>query len=1084
MTRLLPFRWISAAHLAIPGVLLVVPAPSARAPVPPSLFGAMVWRNVGPFRGGRISAVSGAIGRPGVFYAGTPAGGVWKTTSAGHTWYPVFDSVKNVSSIGAVEVAPSDPNVIYAGTGDLITGGGINEGDGIYKSSDAGRTWRHLGLEATKQIPSLLVDPRDPALVMIAAQGNIHQKSDVRGVYRSSDGGATWTKTLYVDDETGIQKLAWAYDVPAVVFATTVRHYTPPGPPQRRPQTDSARTGTAVYKSTDEGVTWHEIAGGGLPRLAGRTSIAVAAGTNAQRVYLIGNFGLYRSDDGGTTWRQMDAADKRIANGQGGYNCGVYVDPKNPDIVYTISTSSYKSVDGGNSFTGFKGAPGGDDPQQLWIDPTDGQRMLLGLDQGASVTLDGGAAWSSWYNQSTEQVYHLSTDNSFPYWIYATQQDAGAVATRSRGNLGAITPLDWKPVPGWEWGTIVPDPLDANIVYASGNGILKITYPDERWISVSPAADPGAKLRVTSSQPLVWSPFNQHELLAGFQYLMSTTDGGAHWTKLSDDVTIPKGTPMPTAAPTAAPVASAAGAPTPPRPGTTGAIETISASSVAPGTIWVGTNNGLIKLTRDHGKTWEDVSIPGLAVPTLSLVSTVEASYHDAATAYVAIDAHRSGDNTPHFYRTKDYGKTWTPIVSGLPDEQPNGAFARVIRADSKRAGLLFAGTESAMYVSFDDGDHWQSLQLNLPTTSYRDITIHGSDLVVGTYGRGIWILDDFSVLRQATPATAEEPVHLFKPADVTRIRRNVNADTPYPPEIPHALNPPDGVIIDYALASKPSSDITLDVIDAAGNGVRHLSSAPIAPVAEAAQPPEPNFWIATPAPMPKNAGGNRTNWDLRYDTPPAFTHTFEINANPGLTPASPEGALALPGVYTLKLTVDGKFYTQTVTVRADPRAHTSPAALAAQHALLMRLDRGLRASWDAYRQVADLRGAIGKATSADTSTVVVAAVRDLGNRLDAVAGNPDGGTRRGSGGATTPPDFVAINRDLVNQLNAQDNGDLAPTPAMLAAVAKTCNDLKTAQTSWSAIADKNLGDLSTMLTQRGLPLIAKPTLSATKLGC
>ena len=391
------FRKLTALRprlLASSLALLALAAPPAHAQ---SLSG-LVWRNVGPFRAGRVSATSGAIGEPGVFYAGFPTGGLWKTTNAGSTWEPVFDSVTTVSAIGAVEVAPSDTSVIYVGTGDMPTGGNINEGDGVYRSDDAGRTWRHFGLDSTKQIPSILVDPRDPNLVLVAAQGDFHAKGGQRGIYRSSDGGRTWTRTLYVDDETGIQKLAWAFDQPGVVFATTDRHYTPPraagrGGPGGGPGANGP-TGTALYKSTDEGLTWHEITGGGLPRLAGRTSLAVAMHTTAQRVFLIGNFGLWRSDDGGTTWRQMDPDDRRVGNGQGGYNCGVYVSPRNPDVVYTVNTSSYVSTDGGNTFTGFKGSPGGDDPQQLWIDPTDGQRMLLGMDQGATVTLDGGRTWS------------------------------------------------------------------------------------------------------------------------------------------------------------------------------------------------------------------------------------------------------------------------------------------------------------------------------------------------------------------------------------------------------------------------------------------------------------------------------------------------------------------------------------------------------------------------------------------------------------------------------------------------------------------------------------------------------------------
>ncbi|MEP6991906.1 MAG: hypothetical protein ABJA80_13325, partial [bacterium] len=683
---------LSAASLALVGLIAARPAhaPSAAPLVDPRLYAGLTWRNIGPFRAGRVAAVTGAIGQPGVFYAGLPAGGVWKTTSAGQTWFPIFDAITDVSSVGAIEVAPSDPAVVYVGTGDMVTGGAINEGNGVYRSSDAGRTWRHVGLEQTKQVPSMLVDVRDPNVVLVAAQGDMHVKSDARGVFRTTDGGTTWTRTLVIADSLGVQKLARASDVPSVVFATTVRHYTAPvtstvasGPPAPLP--DGASTGTALYKSTDGGVTWREIAGGGLPRLNGRTSVAVAMHTNAQRVFLVTNTGLWRSDDGGVNWQPMASDDLRIRNGQGGYNCGVYVDPTNPDVVYTISTSSYKSVDGGRTFTGFKGAPGGDDPQQLWIDPTDGQRMLMGLDQGAVVTLDGGGTWTSYYNQSTEQIYHLAIDNSSPWWVYGTQQDAGAIRTRIRGNLGAVTPLDWNPVSGWEWGTILPDPLDPNTVYSSGSGILKITYPSEQWINVSPAANTSLKLRTTSSQPIVFAPWNKHLLIAGFQQLMATTDSGAHWTQLSPDLTVRSDAP---------PAPSTAGGFAPPG----GAIESISPSTVAAGTIWVGTGNGLVKVTRNAGKTWEDATIPGLPLPARAEV-TIESSHIDAASAYASIDLHRVGDYTPYFYRTHDYGKSWTKIIGGLPTNQPSGSFSRVIRNDTKKAGLLFAGTESGMYV-------------------------------------------------------------------------------------------------------------------------------------------------------------------------------------------------------------------------------------------------------------------------------------------------------------------------------------------------------------------------------------------------
>jgi photosystem II stability/assembly factor-like uncharacterized protein len=1017
--------------------LVAFTTPTDTGPVPPSLLTGLSWRNLGPFRAGRVSAVSGAVGQPGVFYAGFPMGGVWKTTSAGETWYPVFDSVKEASTVGAIAVAPSNPDVIYVGLGDLITGG-INEGNGVYKSTDAGRTWQHVGLDLTKQIPSILVDPKNPDLVLLAAQGDVHKKSDTRGVYRSTDGGRTWTKTLYVDDSTGAQKIAWADDQPGVLLATTVRHYN--RPPTGLPRFGApgvgagggggggpnAPTQTHLFKSTDEGVTWKEITGSGLPRLTGRTSVAVANNTNAQRMFLIQNSGLWRSDDGGGSWRQMDSTDTRIRNGQGGYNCGVYVDPKNPDIVYTVNTASYKSTDGGNTFTGFKGAPGGDDPQQLWIDPTNGQRMLFGYDQGAIVTLDGGATWSSWYNQSTEQVYHIAVDNSYPAWVYASQQDAGAVRTRLRGNQGAITPLDWNPVPGWEWGSEAPDPLNPNIVYASGIGIFKINYPSEQWIDVSPQLDPALHARQSISQPIAFAPWNQRELVAAWQFVMTSVDGGAHWTRISPDLGYPKDT-----------------VPTPDslrgKPGLLvgGTIQSMALSPVKRGEIWVGTNTSLIKLTQDEGKTWQDVSIPNQPGDILA----IEASHFDAAEAYVVFAFYSAGDYTPYFYRTRDYGKTWTLITNGFATGQPSGSFGRVVREDPKTRGLLFAGTESGMHVSFDDGDQWQPLQLNLPNTSCRDLVVHGNDLVLGTYGRGIWVLDDISPLRQMKHYLGSEPVRLFVPGDAIRVRRNVGNDTPFPPEVPHALNPPDGAIIYYWLATKPAGPITLEVLDAGGAVVRHMTSGPVEPVKEAARPPEPNFWIAPPFQLPAEAGGNRTNWDLRADAPAALTHSFEINANPGLTPASPQGPLVPPGTYTLRLMVDGKPFTQPVTVVNDPRspAPGGAADVRAQYALQMRIVAAMQTSWDGYQQVAAARAGAN-------------AARD--SILAAVGGDPSGG--RGFGGfrpgGPPPPTFAGVNGTLVSQLNALETGDLAPTPAMQAAYAAACKDLTSAVAAWTRI--------------------------------
>ncbi len=1064
--------WTSLGLAAV-ALLTIGARPPAHPPVRPDMLAGLVWRNVGPLRAGRVASVTGAIGEPGVFYFGSPAGGAWKTTNAGITWTEIFDSVKSVSSVGAIEVAPSDTNVIYIGTGDIITGGAINEGNGVWKSTDAGKTWAHMGLDATKQIPSIIVDPADPDLVMVAAQGNIHEKSDQRGVFRSTDGGKTWTRTLFVNDETGAVKLAYAHDKPSVILATTDEHYVEPGSAARG--AFGGPNGTHLFKSTDEGLTWTEISGHGLPDLSGRTSVAVANHTDGQRMFIIGNFGLYRSDDGGATWRQMDAQDPRIRNGQGGYNCGVYVNSENPDIVYTINTSSYVSHDGGNTFTGFKGAPGGDDPQQLWIDPTNGQRMLLGMDQGATVTLDGGHTWSEWYNQSTEQVYHLSVDNSYPFWIYAPQQDAGAIRVRSRGNFGEITPLDWNPVGGWEWGSITADPLNPNMVYASGSGVIRIAYPSEQTINLSPSLDPNLHLRSTSTNPLVWTPWNQHRLMVGFQYLMATTDGGAHWTRMSPDLGYPKGvTPPPENEARGRGRGRGAGGPPP-----GGSIESISPSTAKAGVIWVGTNNGLIKLTRDDGKTWEDVSIPDVPDSLHADISAIDASHSNPAEAYVAVDGHTVGDYAPHFYRTRDYGKTWTEIVNGLPTGQASGSFARVIRNDTEKPGLLFAGTESGMYVSFDDGDRWQSLQLNLPTTSYRDAVIKGNDLVVGTYGRGIWILDDISPLRQMTPEIAEQTAHLFKPGNAIRVRRNVNQDTPFPPEVPHSLNAPNGVLVYYSLAARPRGDVTLDVLDASGHVVRHYSSAPVSPVPEVEYPPEPNFWLATPEPLPTNVGLNRMNWDLRYDDPPAYSHSYDINANPGLTPASPLGPLALPGTYTFKLTVDGRTYTQTASIRNDPRSPASMGDLEAQHALEMKAYDGARMAYDGAQQASDLKTAVEKAAAGAPEAVAIAA-KTLDAQIDS-AGGAAGGRGRGFGGfgrfgfGAPPEDFRAANGSLIRVLSTLDPGDFAPNAPQRASFTAACHQLATAVTRWNAVVNKDVPAFNAVLKQNGITAVAVP---------
>jgi photosystem II stability/assembly factor-like uncharacterized protein len=1042
---------------------------------------------------------------------GLPLGGVWKTTSAGETWYPIFDDIKEASSVGSIEVAPSDPNVIYVGMGDQITGGGINEGNGVYKSSDAGKTWTHLGLDNTKQIPSILVDPHNPNLVIVAAQGCIREESEDRGLYRSRNGGTTWTKTLFIDNQTGIQKIAWAYDNPSVMLATTVRHYSVPGAPRVPGGSGPVATGnsTKLFISKDEGLTWKPISGHGLPGLTGRTCVAIANGTDSKRMFIVGNFGLYRSDDGGDTWKQMDPTDRRVANGQGGYNCGVYVNPKNPDIVYVINTCSYRSLDGGKTFTGFKGAPGGDDPQQMWLDPTDGNRLFLGTDQGATTSLDGGLNWSSWYNQPTAQTYHISCDNQYPYWIYATQQDSGCIGTASRGNLGAVTPMDWLPHPGYEFGSIVADPLNPKVTFAggpSGGGIVKTTYPSGQWINVSPNMDSTAGLRKVGNQPLAYSPTNPKELLAGFQFLMSSTDGGMHWKKLSPDLGFPKGyVPPKPATPTTPPAKP--GTP-PPAAGKTGgvgssggqvemddeeenedaifdqqlgpnaggSIESFSASSVNGNTIWVGTNNGLIKLTRDHGATWDDITIPGLKNPTRADISAIDASHHELGTAFVAIDYHTTGDMAPYLYRTKDFGKTWTKIIKGLPTDQPSGSFARVIRADTKKAGLVFAGTESSLYFSVNDGDEWQSLTLNAPNTSYRDMVVKGNDLVVGTYGRSFWILDDISPLREMAPTLASEAAHLFKPGDAIRVRRNVNGDTPFPPEVPHALNPPVGSLIYYYLGSE-ASKVSIEISDSSGRIVRHMSSDPLPPSTDGL-PPVPDFWLERPKPLSVSRGTNRINWNLRYDNPKAFSHNYEINANPGETNASPEGPLVAPGIYSIKLNVDGQSQTQSVVVKNDPRSPASDVDVKNQTKLMIQLYDGSHEAWDGFQQVAAVRAILADIQATEPVAELADATSAFDAKLALIGGSGGGGRRFGggfppTGGAAPAPTFAGVMGAILRHIQNMDSGDMTPNEVMVRNAKTATMDLKTVSSNWKTFNGKELSAFNLILKKFKIKPIA-----------
>ncbi len=867
---------------------------SAQPPVAANLYSGLRWRMLGPFRGGRVNAVSGVPGRPSTFYFGSVGGGVWKTTNAGRTWAPIFDS-QPIASIGAIAVAPSSPNVVYVGTGEADMRSQISYGNGIYKSTDGGRTWKHLGLEGTRQIGRVLVDPRNPDIVYVAALGHVYGPNPDRGVFRSRDGGSTWQKVLFGNENVGAVDLALDARDPRVIYASLWNTRRPPWsiyPPSYGP-------GSGLYKSTDGGTSWAALKAGLPTEGVGRIGVATAP-TNPRRVFAIVDArqgGLYRSDDAGATWTLV-SGDTRIW-GRGWYFCKVVVDPRNADVVYVSNTSLYRSADGGRTWTAIKGAPGGDDYHQLWIDPDDPARMVLASDQGAVVTLDGALTWSSWYNQPTAQLYHVAADYRFPYWVTGAQQDSGSVAVLTRSPHAEIGTREWVPAcAGGEAGYTAPDPLRPEILF--GGTVARCNVLTGEITDVSPEHAMAEPARHTWTVPLVFSAADPRSLYFSNQFLFKTTNGGDSWSQISPDLT--REDP---GVPANLDDATALDAPKTAR---RGVIYTIAPSALKAGVVWVGTDDGLIHLTRDDGKAWQDVT-PQALTPW-SKVVMIEASHGDVNTAYAAVDRHRLTDNEPYLYRTRDGGKTWQAITDGLPA----GVYVQAVREDPERPGLLFAGTELAVFVSFDAGDHWQSLQLNLPPVSMRDLAVHEDDLVVATHGRGFWIIDSIAPLRQITAEVARADAFLFRPSDAVSMPPGTENGTPQPRDEPLAENRPYGAIVDYYLKSAPSGPVIIEILDAAGDVVRRYSSA------DRPAPVDPNtlnipaFWRPTPAPVSAAPGHHRWVWDLRA-TPPA-PPPGEQGAGGG----GRSGALVLPGTYTVRLTVSGKGYSQPLRVLRDPR--------------------------------------------------------------------------------------------------------------------------------------------------------------------
>jgi photosystem II stability/assembly factor-like uncharacterized protein len=867
----------------------------------PALYGGLEWRSIGPFRGGRTFAAAGVPSQPNVFYMGLSNGGVWKTDDYGRTWNPIFDQEPS-GSIGYLAIAPSDPNVIYVGSGEGLHRPDLSVGDGIYKSTDAGRTWTHLGLRDAQQIPSILVDPRDPNRVFVASLGHPYGPNPERGVFLSTDGGKTFRKVLYKDENTGAVDLAFDPKDPDIVYASL-------WDAREGPWENGAWQGPngGLYKSTDGGKTWNKL-GGGLPAEGvGRINIGIAP-SNPNRIYArvdAGNAGgLFRSDDAGATWQRINTEPRLI--GRGSDLVCIRVHPRNPDQLYVTNTSTYRSMDGGRTFTAIKGAPGGDDYHNMWINPNNPDIMFLASDQGATITVNGGRTWSSWYNQPTAQFYHVVTDNRFPYWVYGGQQESGSAAVKSRGDNGAITFRDWHPVGAEEYAYIAPDPLNPDITY--GGKVSKYDWKTGEVQQVGPNGGErrrGGQYRFLRTAPLLFSPVDPHTLYLGSQMLLKTTDGAKTWQAISPDLSretydIPPSVGVYTGQ--AKQQATRRGV-----------IYTIAPSYKDINTIWVGTDDGLIHVTRDGGKTWTNVTPPELTA--WSKVSIMNASHFDVETAYAAINRFRCDDQKPYIYRTHDGGKTWQKIVKGLPDDPIN-----TVKEDPVRKGLLFAGSERAVYVSFNDGDDWQPLRLNMPAISVRDLVIHENDLVVGTHGRGFWILDDIAPLRQINADVAASAAHLYAPSAAYELPRNVNTDTPLPPEEPAGKNPPDGGSIYYWLKEPASGAVTLEILDGAGAVVRRFASTdqpePIDPGLAI-----PTYWIRPPQILSAAAGMHRFVWDLRLPPPASGRRNYPISAIYRDTPAEPLGAFVPPGQYTVRLTAEGKTFTQPMTVKADPRA-------------------------------------------------------------------------------------------------------------------------------------------------------------------
>jgi photosystem II stability/assembly factor-like uncharacterized protein len=982
------------------------PAPAAASnraalPVNESLFKGLQWRGIGPYRGGRALAATGIPGDANTFYFGAVAGGVWKTTDGGATWLALTDATP-ISSIGAIAVAPSNHNIIYVGTGEAAPRGDITYGDGVYKSVDGGKTWSHIGLADSRQIGALIVDPNDPDIVLVAAFGHAFGPNAERGVFRTTDGGKSWTKVLYKDEHTGAIDVSFDPHDSKLVYAALWQA-------RRQPWNfSSGGPGSGLYRSTDGGVTWTRLSGNGLPAgLLGRIHVSVS-GADSRRVYAMieaEQGGLYRSDDGGVHWQRVND-DGRLSQ-RAWYFSTILADPGDVDTVYAENTGLFRSTDGGKTFELLPARHG--DHHGIWIDPTNPDRIIEASDGGASISFDKGKTWSTQNNQPTAQFYHVSVDNRFPYYAYGAQQDNSSIAIASMDDEGAIVSRDWYDVFGGEAGFVIADPRDADIVYGTNENLIgrfnKQTM-QEQVISVWPidASGHAAKdleHRFNWTSPLAMSPFDPDTLYYGMERLYRTTNDGRSWTAISPDLTRnDKSKQQASGGPITKDITSVEYYDT---------IFAIAESPLSKGMIWVGTDDGLIQLTRDGGGSWSNVT-PHDMLPW-STISMIEPSRYDANVAYVAVDRHKLDDIKPYVFATRDAGKTWSRIDAGLPD----GSFVHAVREDAVKRGLLYAATETGVFVSFDSGRHWQSLQLNLPRSPVHDLAVKGDDLVIATHGRSFWILDDVTPLREVEAAAAAPTVYLYKPETGYRLY--------YPDQVdarpPSGQNPPAGVLIDYYLPSAPTGTLSLDIVDANGGVVRHISSVKSQ---EAAQPPEWPDQVHPVDTLPVAPGMNRFVWNLRYDDPVQIPGAFYA----GLPPRGP---IVMPGDYVLRLSYEGQTHTAPLTIQADPRVKGSLAGLQQKFDLAMEVYHDQDILHRTVNDIRTFKSQVGAALKAGSGTPNGAALTAKGNALLQQASQIEGALMqvniKGSEANLNFPGM--LNEQIYSFAGLLDDADTAP---------------------------------------------------------